>query len=419
MYKCSDGRFVVGGNTFTIDSIGNWLSRPTLFFINSMGAVEPFIEVGPENQDWAGRQAKQTPHGGVMICGDGYIDNAGKGFLIKTNAEGEQEWVRTYGDNAHWKNVINFSIIPQGGYYISGEKRTTSNDRDPWVARVDSVGNVVWEGVFGSPLDDTNAFITTTTDGNCVFASSRSVTSMYLTRSGLTKLDVEGNLLWDHRYGAIAYSGYEVVHEIHPGGDLIASGYWITGTPNGSQYDGVLLRTTSTGDSLWLRHYQYHDEVAGTGRGFFRDASITPDGGFIACGTTLPIIVGDTTYYKQDTWVVKTDSMGCIEPGCNLITGMEAQITNLRDALSVYPNPVPRGGSLQVAIELPESFTVQGSLRLTITDALGRLVLEQQLATGARSANLPITGALAVPGLYHLHLSDASRWISGATFVVE
>lgn len=419
MDKCSDGRFVVGGSNFTTDSLDNWIQRPVLYFINGDGSMDGFIELGPENHEWIGRQAKQTPDGGYVICGDGYIDNAGKGFLIKTNAEGEQEWVHTYGDSTHWKNVINFSIIPQGGYYISGEKRTTSNNRDPWVARVDSVGNVIWEQVFGTPMDDSNAFITTTADGNCVFGSYRAEISPVQVRSGLTKLDVDGNLLWDHRYGPISYSGYEVIHEIHPGGDLIASGYWVTGTPSGSQYDGILLRTTSAGDSLWLRHYQYHDDVAGTGRGFFRDVSITPDGGFIACGTTLPIAIGDTTYYQQDTWVVKTDSMGCIEPGCNLITGMDAQITNMRDALHVYPNPVVRGAVLQVEIKLPSNFTAQGPLRLTVTDALGRLVLEDQLAPGTRSANLPITGALAVPGVYHLHLSDASRWISGATFVVE
>jgi len=395
--------------------LDNWIQYPVLFFINENGSADDLIVLGNENQQGIGRQAKQTYDGGYVICGDTYLDNAGKGFLIKTDPSGNQEWIQTYGDSVHWKNVATVALIPDGGYYLSGEKRTTINNRDPWVARVDALGNVIWEEVFGSPLDDSNAYITTTADGNCVFGSSRAVNSPVQVRSGLTKLDEDGNLLWDHRYGPVANSGYEVVHEIHPGGDLIASGYWVIGSQSGSQYDGILLRTTSAGDSLWLRHYRYHDDIAGTGRGFFRDVSITPDGGFVACGTTLPITVGDTTYYQQDTWVVKVDSMGCLEPGCDLITGMREQIVDLRKALHIAPNPVAQGGTLQLELNLPASFTPQGELKLTLVNSMGQLVAtqawhgeRQQLAIGQLPA-----------GVYHLHLSDATRWITGGSFVVE
>ena len=414
----SDGGFVIGGGNFTFDSVGNWIQRPVLYLSDENGSFEQQIPLGPDNQEWIGRQAKQTPDGGYVICGEASMDSVQTdAFVIKTDSLGHEEWRRTYGgSNIDYSVAIDNKI--GGGYFLGGEYSHSSGNSDLWVLALNDTGGVNWEKRWGGPWKEPNAHITTAADGNVLVASCMAYGPNWWIRRYLAKLDAgTGDIIWQHEYGNIAYNYpvLNVVQEVTPGGDLISA----SGEHYFSQYFGILLRTTSEGDSLWMRSYMYVDSIVDAGGGLFRDVIPTPDGGFVACGTALPVTQDGVAVYSQDAWVVKTDSMGCIEPGCNLITGMEAQITNLRDALRVYPNPVPRGGSLQVAIELPESFTVQGSLRLTITDALGRLVLEQQLATGARSANLPITGALAVPGLYHLHLSDASRWISGATFVVE
>ena len=158
------------------------------------------------------------------------------------------------------------------------------------------------------------------------------------------------------------------------------------------------------------------------GEGQLRDVVPTPDGGFIACGFAFTAIAADTMLYTQDVWVVKVDSMGCLEPGCHLIMGMETQITNLRDALLVSPNPVASGSTVQVQLDLPADFQSQGGLQLTVVSDDGRVVHQQ-----------PFTGTTAQletdnwsSGLYHLHVSDATmpsaggrRWISGAKLVVE
>ncbi|MCW5899601.1 MAG: hypothetical protein KIT10_10055 [Flavobacteriales bacterium] len=106
-----------------------------------------------------------------------------------------------------------------------------------------------------------------------------------------------------------------------------------------------------------------------------------------------------------------------LEPGCHIITGMEVQITNLRDALHVWPNPVPRGMPLQVEVRLPEGFQVQGGLRMTVTDGAGRLVHEQPV--GQRTTTLNFLNMQHSTGTYHLHLHDNTRWIAGAKVVVE
>ncbi len=204
-----------------------------------------------------------------------------------------------------------------------------------------------------------------------------------------------------------------VLSYIYPWSDgrLIVAGYYqmVNGQPRG----GICM-IDSTGqllepfDGTRIGSFTYQSFTYGSIDFVTQDA----DGALLVCGAYKGYndgLLNDTLQHFVSRLLIQDVSTGTTE----------IPLPTSAACFSVQPNPVSRSGSLQVAIDLPEYFTVQGSLRLTITDALGRLVLEQQLATGARSANLPITGALAVPGLYHLHLSDASRWISGATFVVE
>ncbi len=204
------------------------------------------------------------------------------------------------------------------------------------------------------------------------------------------------------------------MQEISPGGDLIAGGSTLTNEPVlGIMYRGSLLRTTSTGDSLWMRYYDYYDANVSNGRGYFRDVQPTSDGGFIAVGQALQV----PGVYTSDVWVVKTDSFGCLVPGCQLITGMETQITNLRDALTVAPNPVASGGAVQVSIALPESFKQRGALKLTVVSSDGRIVKEATLPEAVCSLNFHLSDFAS--GLYHVHLSDDARSVSGAKLVVE
>jgi len=415
--KRIDGGLVTGGGNFRLDSLDNWVQRPVLFFFTADGAAEGYVELGPDDQEWIGRQAKQTPDGGFVICGETTVDELQSDvFVIKTDAVGNEEWTNTYG--GQWNDYCK-SIEPRpgGGYFLGGQFRVTSSNRQIWVVALNDTGGVLWDRTWGGEFEDLSAHIVSLADGGILVAGGLGYGTNGPYRRYLAKLDpTNGEFIWQREYAAAeAECVFHVAHEISPNGDIIAGGY---GRLN-LNYFGTLLRTTSEGDSLWMRNYQYYDDIITNGRGLFRDVIPTPDGGFIACGTALPVTHADTLLYTQDVWVVKTDSMGCIEPGCHVITGVETQITNLKNVLRVWPNPVAAGSAMQVCVELPEGFAVQGQLRLTITDALGRLVQEQNIPSTSGTIPLSLGEGLGVRGIYHLHVSDAQRWISGVSFVVE
>jgi hypothetical protein len=377
--------------------------------ISATGQQDSTLVVGPDNQSWIGRQAKQTPDGGYVICGEtSAVGNALQAFVIKTDAQGNEEWLQTYG--GQWNDYCK-SIEPRsgGGYFLGGQKRITSSNRQMWLAALNQSGSVNWEVTWGGAFEDFSAHLTELPDGHLLVAGGLGYGSNGPYSRYLAKVDsADGSIIWQREYGGHLPEGLFHLAQVIPGSsDIIAGGYGRFG----NAYSGALLRTTSNGDSLWMRHYQYLDSMASNGQGLFRDAVPTPDGGFIAVGTALTV----PGVYTQDVWVVKTDSMGCLEPGCHLITGTETQITNLRDALRLAPNPVAQGATVQAWLDLPVSFSPQGALRLTAVSNDGRLVHEQAIN---RPGGQLSTDNLQ-PGLYHVHLSDDRRWISGAKLLVE
>jgi hypothetical protein len=185
----------------------------------------------------------------------------------------------------------------------------------------------------------------------------------------------------------------------------------------GGQQQGLLLRTNSNGDSLWMRHYAFHDSIINQGTGRFWDVLPLFDGGYIATGVAnYPFNAPYPPGYSQDAWVLKVDSMGCVVPGCDGLTGITEQFTNLGNALSLYPNPVH--GELHVGIKLPANLTTTGPLTLSVTSLDGKLTLQQQVPTSAAGEVVVDVSSLS-SGMYSLHLSDATRWLAGRKFVVE
>jgi hypothetical protein len=404
----TEGGYIVGSST----SVPGDTSRAALFWFNANGIVTNYRELDLPGQEWIGRQAKQTPDAGYVLCGETSTTGVLDAFLLKTDPDGELEWVRTFGSENFREGFATVEVLEDGGFWLGGGKQSSQNNYDPWVVRTDETGTILWQNTYGTlGSDPTNAHLTLGSTGNGLIATCWNVAPNDISRIALLALDPDGSVQWQRLYGPQRNTALFVVQEVTPALDLITCGFAYIG----SQPKGILLRTTATGDSLWMREYDYYDAEVTNGKGAFYDVQPTPDGGFIAVGVAL----GVPGQYTQDVWVVKTDSMGCIEPGCHVITGVETQITNLKNVLRVWPNPVAAGSAMQVCVELPEGFAVQGQLRLTITDALGRLVQEQNIPSTSGTIPLSLGEGLGVRGIYHLHLSEAQRWISGVSFVVE
>lgn len=410
--NCSDtlpgGGFVVGGATESLTAE----IETYLFVTDPFGDTLWTRVFGGANQYWIGRQVKRTPDGGFLIVGDtdasGYVD----GFALKTDSLGNEQWRQTYGWSANEiDGLLSCDRGPANTFYMAGSRYLNNDNRDMWLQRTDTSGVLLWRVSWGGPFDDGSGHMSTLQDGNVIVANAHGYSfDGTQFRVALTKLDsTDGTILWDREYGPEAPNTLLFAAKERPNGDLIACG--VSYASGGQQ--GLLLRTTSTGDSLWMRSYYYQDTLITTGQGRFYDVLPTTDGGFIAAGSAYnPAGAPYPPGYSQDTWVVKVDSMGCIVPGCDGV-GVQEVVTNLGNALSVYPNPAH--GSATVQVQLPQSVRGGAALRLVLVNAQGQVVGEQGAADGDNVLDLSGIGA----GLYYVHLASGTTWLGGTKLVVE
>ncbi len=368
---------------------------------------------GSPGHFWIGSQVKQTMDGGFLICG--YTDATGSydGFALKTDSTGNEQWRHTYGLSAVQEDYNCITLVPDG-YILSGHTVQPSSNIDYLVTKIDTLGAIQWNVHFGSPFEEPSPSTLYLQDGRLLLGGAWGTTPNLFETPYVVLIDpANGDTLYSRKYGDPHYVTTIFVSKQYPGSDIIHAGVSYSEGPQ----QGMLLRTTSDGDSLWMRNYYYYDEDVEQGQGRFFDVLPTADNGCIAAGVAYnPVNAPYPPGHSQDTWVVKVDSMGCVVPGCDGIIGITEQVTNLTGALHLYPNPVH--GVLHVGITLPPKLATTGPLTITVTSLSGQVVLQQQVPTSAPGEVELNVGHLAA-GSYALHLSDAHRWLAGEKFVVE
>jgi hypothetical protein len=286
--------------------------------------------------------------------------------------------------------------------------------------KVDLQGNVLW--TYESPVSAKEGIIAhlhQNADKSIVYAVNAFVDypspggMSYLLRGRVVKIDTLGNRLWERDWGPALGGDYPfqcmLVNEDE---SIIACGvggdFNYTDTiENGEQ--GYITKTSINGDSLWVRHYvirnqQYHWHN-------FMDIESTNDGGYILCGRSA--IAGPVFPDEQFTamaWVVKTDSMGCVVPGCHLV-GLNEE-TKQRPKVLVYPNPAHD----YLAVFVPAAMSTQ-QLQIQLLNIEGKVVLEDQFTQSDATYLLELKNISA--GLYVLKVMQNGELLQTEKVVVE
>jgi hypothetical protein len=412
MNPSSDGAFISGGGSVSQTET----NRAVLWKIQPGGTIEMLGEFGPEGGSWIGRSAIESKSGGFILVGERTEGTTLNALLIRTDSNGEELWHRVYGSDL---SDAGFSIdtTSTDGYFVGGIFGVGGTNSDVWVFRIDAGGDTLWDRTWGTEFNDLRAFLCTKANGNPVVASGLLHSAAGYPFCYMAELDANnGSILWEREYAPqIEGTVFTSVKEVAPGAGHIAAG---VETEDGSNFlKGLLLRTADNGDSLWMRTYFYYDSTTTNVVGDFKDVVPTLDGGFIACGTSYnPNGFLYPPGTSQDVWVVKVDSLGCIEPGCDIPLGITSQITNLKDALRVWPNPVVSGGEVTVEVTLPEGLRKE-QLRVSVVSSEGKLVVEESIPPQTLTFTLRTSNYAS--GLYHVHLSSGSTWVGGTRFVVD
>ena len=119
-----------------------------------------------------GWHGQQTNDGGYIITGfTGESDDIyGDVLLIKTDENGNESWIKTYGGD---KGETSYFVqqTDDGGYIIIGETYSHGSDKydsDIWLIKTNSNGDVVWEKTFGGMKNDAGHAVRQTMDGDYI-----------------------------------------------------------------------------------------------------------------------------------------------------------------------------------------------------------------------------------------------------------
>ena len=100
-----------------------------------------------------------THDGGALLTGYTDCQDVMDMHVIKTDAEGNQMWVKTLGNKPFYDFGNAVLELSDGGYFVAGTTKSIVNDEkifnnDVYLVKLDPDGNVMWEKSFGGSEAD-------------------------------------------------------------------------------------------------------------------------------------------------------------------------------------------------------------------------------------------------------------------------
>jgi hypothetical protein len=406
LIQTSDGRFANVGQEFDYST-----NHMNAFFIkyDASGDIMFTTRITPwdtaMNSFFQSVQLVQTSDSGYVFVGSiQFNDGNVQAVLLKLDKYGNHLWTQEYGDS--WDDVARgLTLAQDGGFYIGASRSNTAfggGAPQIWysnIIKTDSAGNIEWEYLSDETLVEGVHDLLETPDGGLIYGSGWGTEngSSAVFKGYVVKLDDQLQLEWELILdGGNRNEGGEThLSALSDGNYAVADMAHITDTTEiipGHNYTdyGRLTKINPQGQIIWQRWY-FPDSIPGDHFHDMYDMKATDD------GFTM---VAHSIYYAaasqgQQGWLIKTDTSGCLTPGCGSV-GISAPETANIGQMLIYPNPA----TTQIAIDLslPQG-TTGGTLE--IVDMLGQTLYSE-----------------AIPFHNTSYIVNTSRWNNGSYIAI-
>lgn len=424
--QTSDGGYILAGESMS-DSSGdkteNAIAWNDLWVVktDSTGNIEWENTIGGNDFE-AVHSIKQTSDGGYIlaaysdsdISGDKTENSVGNYdvWIIKLDINGSLQWQNTIAaGNSEY--MIPILQTPDNGFLIGA----TSNSGigfdktiacigvyDWWLLKLDSIGNIEWQKIYGGNLRDDLRSMCATVDGGYVLAGhSESGISGDKTDNSfgsddywVIKINSIGNIIWQKTIGG---SGPDLLESIIPTSD---GGYFMGGLSQ-SNISGNKTENCIGSTDYWVvkidsvGNIQWDNTIGGDQFDIIQTVLQATDGGYVLAGYSNSGISGDKTdegHGNFDYWIVK------LYP--DTTTGIK---TIASSPLNIQTTPNPFTNELTVSI--PQ---LNSEAQLSLLDVFGKQVLQQTIPT--KTSNIKLQTLNVATGVYFLQLQIGKQTVT-------
>jgi hypothetical protein len=359
------------------------------FIVDNEGAL--ISDMLPGTPDTISEQA-----GNILVINDTMLigssfqqvltaPGATTGDIVLTclSPEGQIYWRKVYGQNDRREIPQEVIRCSDGGYAIVGQVVTVPDvNAEVYIVRTDSLGNVLWEQMYGGGQYDAGEALVQTSDGGFLLLGWTYSYGAGQKDWYLIKTDGLGDAEWDQTYGDVNNQSGSGIIDLSDGNFLMCGG--------GGNGSARMIKIDSQGESIWQQDYRHPE---GTGSNYLFTVVSLPDGSIAACGLTNNPVDSDAGWLvkadsegvelwqrkfnkneytdlfytmlatedggfllggqamnletmSQDAWLLKVDSVGCAYPNC--ITGVD-ELEPTKVMVDVWPNPVEDMLNIEIA----------------------------------------------------------------------
>ena len=338
--KTLDGGYILGGNTYSTDGDITdhngtaayddvWIfkldSNFELVWAKSYGGALNdrlfYIEETPEGDFMVGATTNST-NGDVSESFGDYDF-----WIFKIDADGNLLWEKSYGGSG-FDYLIHLVTTDDGGALAVGDTESIDgdvighdplHDRDAWVIKLDSIGEIQWQRCLGGTGGDfLRSVIVTNDDGYLFTGHTFSNDFDVLGNHGssdiwMIKLDHFGNTLWQKCLGGTNSESSDYAIETLDGG------YIMIGNSTSENGDVANHYGSAERGDVWLvkmdslRNIEWEKNYGGNSYDYGYAVKQFADGGYVMANSTSSI-GGDVLFNHGDSdgWLVRINSVGVI-----------------------------------------------------------------------------------------------------------
>jgi len=254
----------------------------------------------------------QMPDGGYLVAAGTYsfgdrVNGACDGWLLRLDKYGQKLWDRAIGGTG-WESLNCMRQTPDGGFICTGF--AGSAFADLWLLKLDAEGNVEFDRRFGkeSGWDNGRDVICTRDGGYAAIGYTRSYgPGPY----GIivVKVDRKGGQEWVQLYGGEGSDRGKSIVQLEDGTYLVSGDVASLDQREGKRHsDAWLARIDEEGNLIWSRRYGTPGQEGGG------QILPSPSGGHYILGWSRRAFrPNGEKLDKNDPWLIKVDADGNLE----------------------------------------------------------------------------------------------------------